>query len=151
MEAPCPECGALPISGEDCRARYEHFLSLEFSDRNFFPSHALTVLTYSLQHPSVVSLEGWLHIRTLLRELLDGRFNPDEARSLIRRRFSIDQRDWRFGRGPRLALPAEFGWQRTIFSVCAASPEEYGRGVRAWANAVLADAERIGPQNDQKG
>ncbi len=136
--ATCPQCRALNY--EDT---FHRFLAKEYVDAQYGAVHHLTVAAYMLQHPDRLSQDGWRHIRESLRIfLVEGR-SPQEHRARIRKQVDSGNRDWSLKKGPRLTLPPDFEWSRTIVTVDDDTAEKYCEHIEAWARAVLADAESL--------
>jgi len=136
----CPECGATETL---CKARFDEFLVLEFTDAGYGAVHHLTVTAYMLQHSSQLTREGWLHERELLREFLIENMPPSFIRQqnkhLVdsgKRTFKIKSRD-----GQRVIQKS--AWTRTILDVRTEDAETYCADVTAWARSVLEDVREI--------
>ena len=134
----CPECG-----GVDCKARFDSFLVLEFTDPTFGVVHHLTVTAYMLQHSSKLTREGWQHERELLREFLVENKPPafirKQNKDLVdsgKRTFKIKSRDGK----PVINKPT---WIKTILDIRTENAEDYCADVTAWAWAVLEDVQAI--------
>jgi hypothetical protein len=139
----CPECGA---SMDACKARFDELLALEFTRAAYGAVHHLTVAAYLLQHSSNLTPEGWLYQRGLLNKFLCGNKPP----AFIRRqnRDTLDSRKRSFKLKSKTGLPVirRSTWSMTILDVPVETPEAYCAGVRAWAGAVLGDAESLEPE-----
>jgi hypothetical protein len=144
MTTRCPECGATWKVDADCETRFHHFLALEFGDPAYGAVHNLTVPAYMFQHPSEVSREGWKTMRELLWQFVHGGASPAEVRASRRDEMDSGNRKWSIRKGPRIELPANFSWTRTILDVPDGSAEVYCEGIVAWARQVLKDTEGIG-------
>jgi hypothetical protein len=136
----CPECGA-PDSL--CETRFEEFLALEFTDAGYGAVHHLTVAAYMLQHSSLLTREGWLNERKLLREFLVENKPPQfvrrQNRELInsgKRAFKIKSRD-----GQRVIHRST--WANTILDVRTEDVETYCAEVTTWARSVLEEAQGL--------
>jgi Family of unknown function (DUF5946) len=136
----CPECGAVDSL---CKARFDEFLVLEFTDSGYSTVHHLTVAAYMLQHSSLLTREGWLNERKLLREFLVENKPPQfvrrQNRELInsgKRAFKIKSRD-----GQRVIHRS--AWMKTILDVRTEDVETYCTDVTAWARSVLDDVQEI--------
>lgn len=136
----CPECGAPETL---CRARFDEFLALEFTDANYGAVHHLTVAAYMIQHSSQLTREGWLHERGLLKEFLLEHKTPAFIRKQnkdpldnSRRTFKIKSRDGK-------PVINKTSWTKTILDVRAESAEVYCTDVSAWARSVLLDAQEV--------
>jgi hypothetical protein len=141
----CPECGAAETAdGESCRDRFDDCLALEFGDPAYWALHHLTVAAYTLQHPRLLSEDGWVALRELLGRFVIDDEPPAVARARLAREMAGDRRGGSLTRGPSLVLPPGFRWRTTILSVATADAETYAATVRAWAGAVWADAVGVG-------
>ena len=134
----CPECGA-----DDCKARFDEFLVLEFTDAGYGAVHHLTVTAYMLQHSSQLTREGWLHEQELLREFLVENKPPSfirkQNKDLVdsgKRTFKIKSRDGK-------PIIGKTTWKKTILDIRTDNAETYCADVAAWARSVLEDVQRI--------
>jgi hypothetical protein len=136
----CPECGAL---NSECKARWDEFLILEFTDPAYGVVHHLTVAAYMVQHSSNLTREGWLHERELLREFLIEKKPPafvrKQNRDLVdsgKRKFKIKSRDGK-------PVIEKTTWTKTVLDVRYENAEAYCEDINAWARSVLEDAEKV--------
>ncbi len=136
----CPECGAIDSL---CKARFDEFLALEFTDAGHGAVHHLTVTAYMLQHSSQLTREGWLHERELLREFLIEKKPPSfirkQNKDLVdggKRKFKIKSRDGK-------PVINKTSWARTILDVRTENAEVYCEDVTVWVQSVLEEAEAI--------
>ena len=134
----CPECGA-----ENCQARFDEFLVLEFTDAVYGAVHHLTVATYMLQHSSKLTKEGWLHMRWLLKEFLVENKSPafirKQNKDLVdsgKRKFKIASKDGR-------PVISKTTWTKTILDVQVDSAQVYCDDVTVWARSVLMESNVI--------
>jgi len=134
----CPECGA-----ENCQARFDEFLVLEFTDAVYGAVHHLTVATYMLQHSSKLTKEGWLHMRWLLKEFLVENKSPafirKQNKDLVdsgKRKFKIASKDGR-------PVISKTTWTKTILDVQVDSAQVYCDDVTVWARSVLMESNGI--------
>jgi hypothetical protein len=134
----CPECGA-----ENCQARFDEFLVLEFTDAVYGAVHHLTVATYMLQHSSKLTKEGWLHMRWLLKEFLVENKSPafirKQNKDLVdsgKRKFKIASKDGR-------PVISKTTWTKTILDVQVDSAQVYCDDVTVWARSALKDVEGL--------
>ena len=134
----CPECGA-----ENCQARFDEFLVLEFTDAVYGAVHHLTVATYMLQHSSKLTKEGWLHMRWLLKEFLVENKSPafirKQNKDLVdsgKRKFKIASKDGR-------PVISKTTWTKTILDVQVDSAQVYCDDVIVWARSALKDVEGL--------
>lgn len=135
----CDECGA---PGDECEARFNEFLALEFTDPAYGSVHHLTVSAYMLQHSSKLTKESWLYERGLLREFVDGKA---PARVRVERKDAVDsgKRTFRIkSRDGKPVIPRT-DWSKTILDVRSETAMMYCQGITAWAGAVLEDSEKI--------
>lgn len=136
----CPECGA---SDTLCQTRFDEFLALEFTDMGYGAVHNLTVATYMLQHSSKLSLEGWLHMRQLLREFLVENKPPEHVRKQNRDLVDSGKRTFKITSKNGVPVINKSTWTKMILDVHTENAEVYCADVSAWARAVLEDAETI--------
>ena len=134
----CPECGA-----ENCQARFDEFLVLEFTDADYGAVHYLTVATYMLQHSSKLTKEGWLHMRWLLKEFLVENKSPafirKQNKDLVdsgKRKFKIASKDGR-------PVISKTTWTKTILDVQVDNAQVYCDDVTVWARSALKDVEGL--------
>ena len=134
----CPECGA-----ENCQARFDEFLVLEFTDAVYGAVHHLTVATYMLQHSSKLTKEGWLHMRWLLKEFLVENKSPafirKQNKDLVdsgKRKFKIASKDGR-------PVISKTTWTKTILDVQVDNAQVYCDDVTVWARSALKDVEGL--------
>jgi hypothetical protein len=136
----CPECGA---HDELCKARFDEFLALEFTDMGYGAVHNLTVATYMLQHSSQLSREGWLYERDLLREFIVEGKSPSVIRQQVKDSVDSGKRTFKFKSKDGKPVIHKSTWTRTILDVRTENPETYCADVAAWARAVLEEAKVI--------
>ena len=134
----CPECGA-----ENCQARFDEFLVLEFTDAVYGAVHHLTVAAYMLQHSSKLTREGWLHMRWLLKEFLVENKSPafirKQNKDLVdsgKRKFKIASKDGR-------PVISKTTWTKTILDVQVDNAQVYCDDVTVWARSALKDVEGL--------
>ena len=134
----CPECGA-----DDCKARFDEFLVLEFTDAGYGAVHHLTVTAYMLQHSSQLTREGWLHEQEFLREFLVENKPPSfirkQNKDLVdsgKRTFKIKSRDGK-------PIIGKTTWKKTILDIRTDNVETYCADVTAWARSVLEEVHAI--------
>jgi hypothetical protein len=132
---PCQHCGRV-VDGETCQARFDRLLALEFTDPAYGAVHHLTVPAFMLQHGGY-SAEAWPAARDLLRGFLDGSRRPEDRRQ--------PGSEHSVARGRRFQAAADMAWTRTIGDVRTDDPDAYVADVKAWAWAIIADSQRIGP------
>jgi hypothetical protein len=126
-----------------CKARFEEFLVLEFTDVGYGAVHHLTVATYMLQHSSKLTKEGWLYERDLLREFLVENKPPALIRKQNKdvvdsgkRKFKITSKDGK-------PIIHESTWVKTILDVRTENAEVYCDDVVAWARSALEDVRGL--------
>ncbi len=136
----CPECGA---PDNVCQTRFDEFLVLEFTDPGYGEIHNLTVCTFMVQHSSRMSREGWLYERDLLREFVVDKKSPSLIRQQIKDSVDSGKRNFTFKSKTGVPVINKSTWTKTILDVRSANAEEYCEDIRAWAKAVLEDAEPI--------
>jgi hypothetical protein len=136
----CPECGAHETL---CQTRFDEFLALEFSDMGYGAVHNLTVATYTIQHSSKLSREGWLYERELLREFIVEKKSPSLIRQQVKDAVDSGKRTFKFKSKDGKPVINKTAWTKTILDVRAENAEVYCADVTAWARSVLEDAEAI--------
>jgi hypothetical protein len=136
----CPECGA-----ENCQARFDEFLVLEFTDTGYGAVHHLTVATYMLQHSSKLTREGWLYERELLKEFIVEKKSPVLIRKQRADLVDSGNRNFTFKSKDGKPVIAELAWTKTIRDVRAENAGVYSEDVTEWAKSVLDDSERVEP------
>ena len=136
----CPECGA---QDNLCQSRFDEFLILEFTDAEYGAVHHLTVATFTVQHSSKMTREGWQYERDLLREFLVEKKTPAMLRKQIRETVDSGKRTFKFKSKTGLPVINKTAWARTILDVRAQNAEVYREDINAWARSVLEEAEAV--------
>jgi hypothetical protein len=136
----CPECRA---ADNLCQARFDEFLVLEFTDRDYGAVHHLTVATYMLQHSSKMTREGWLHERDLLREFLVENKSPEFIRKQNKDLVDSGRRTFKFKTKDGVPVISKTTWTKTILDVQAENSEIYCEDINAWARSALEEAKEI--------
>jgi hypothetical protein len=136
----CPECGTSEAS---CKERFDGFLVLEFTYAGFGSVHHLTVAAFMIQHSSRLTLEGWFHMRELLREFFVEYKSPvfilSQNRDLVdsgKRKFRIISKDG-------MPVIKKTMWAKTIVDVRVEIAEIYCADVIEWARTVMEEAATI--------
>ncbi len=136
----CPECGSLDTL---CKARFDEFLALEFTDMGYGAVHHLIVTAYMLQHSSKLTREGWFYMRELLREFLVENKPPalirKQNRDLVdggKRQFKITSRDG-------FPVIDKTTWIKTVLDIRVEDSKIYCADVTVWARMVLEEASRL--------
>ena len=142
MPATCPQCGAQLRPGEACQDRFNEGQLKEIEEPARYAVHHLSVPSYMLQH-NFYSREGWLNARELLRQFIEERLPPAEARRRNRIRVDSRHRSWSITRGTKLPGVERIRWTFTVADVRLDSPEHYCLDVRRWAESVLADSVEL--------
>jgi len=137
----CPECGALENL---CKARFDEFLVLEFTDAGYGAVHHLTVAAYMVQHSSKLTREGWLHERELLREFLVENKPPSFIRKQNKDLVDSGKRTFKIKSKDGKPVISKTTWTKTILDVRIENAQVYCEDVTAWARSVLDEAENIG-------
>jgi len=134
----CPECGA-----ENCQARFDEFLVLEFGDAGYGAVHHLTVATYLLQHSSKLTREGWQCERELMREFLVENKPPAFIR--MQNKDLVDSGKRTFAIKSKTGQPviSKTTWTKTIMDVRGDNGEIYCADVTEWARSVLMESNVI--------
>ena len=136
----CMECGAPETL---CKARFDEFLALEFTDAGYGAVHHLTVAVYMLQHSSKLTREGWLHMRQLLREFLIDNKSPAFIRKQNRDLVDNGKRTFKIASRDGVPVINKSTLTKTILDVRAENAEVYCADVTAWARSALGEAEAI--------
>ena len=136
----CLQCGA---PDNLCQKRFDEFLVLEFTDADYGAVHHLTVATYMIQHSSMMSKEGWLHERELLREFIVEKKSPDFIRRQNKDVVDSGKRTFKFKSKDGKPVIDKTTWAKTILYVRTENAEMYCEDVTAWAMAVLEESEKI--------
>lgn len=138
----CPACGAAWPEGQSCEDAFHACLALEFSDPAYGAVHNLTVPAYYLQHPSLLSRQGWEEMhRTLTGFLVEG-VSVGRMRRRSNETLDSGRRDFSLRKGAPMEL-AGVRWTHTIAAVCLDNAEAYRSDVRRWAQAVLTDLKTV--------
>jgi hypothetical protein len=133
----CSECGA---AGCQCKARFDEFLVLEFTDAAYGAVHHLTVAAFMLQHSSQLTREGWLQERELLREFLVEKKPPSVIRRKYRHLVDNGRRTFKIKSVDGKPVIHQTIWTKTILDVRSDNAASYCAGITAWADSVLTDA-----------
>ena len=136
----CPECGA---PDNLCRARFDEFLILEFTDAGYGAVHHLTVAAYMVQHSRKMTREGWLFERNLLREFLIENKPPAYIRKQNKDLVDSGKRTFKIKSKTGLPVINKTTWTKTILDVRTENAQVYCEDMNSWARSVLKDAETI--------
>jgi hypothetical protein len=136
----CSECGAPDMT---CETRFHEFLVKEFEDAGYGVVHHLTVAAYMLQHSSKLTIEGWLHMRKLLREFLVENKPPALIRKQNKDLVDSGKRKFKITSKGGLPVINKTTWTKTILDVRAEIADIYCEDVTAWAGFALEDVERL--------
>lgn len=134
----CLECGAAWAEGQSCEDIFHTCLALEFTDPAYGAVHNLTVPAYYLQHPHLLSRQGWEEMRATLAGFLVDGVSVGEMRRRATLRLDSGQRDFSFRKGEPKDLTG-IVWSQTIGDVRLGDAEIYRSDIRGWAQAVLND------------
>ena len=134
----CPECGA-----ENCQARFDEFLVLEFTDAVYGAVHHLTVAAYMLQHSSKLTREGWLHMRWLLKEFLVDNKSPAFIRKQNKDLVDSGKRKFKIASKDGWPVISKTTWTKTILDVRVDNAPIYCDDVTVWARSVLMESNGI--------
>lgn len=141
MPHTCPQCGATYPADETCEDRYYAGQAREMTDAQFGAVHHLSIPCFMLQH-NRYSRDGWIGACQVLARFLSGT-TPAEARRQARQALASGNRTYSFTKGPKLPGVESIRWTRTIADVRLDTAEQYCADVRAWAEAVVRDAEAL--------
>ena len=136
----CPECGA---PNNSCKARFDEFLILEFTDAGYGAVHHLTVAAFMVQHSSKLTREGWLFERNLLREFLVENKSPEYIRKQNKDMVDSGKRSFKIKSKTGLPVINKTTWTKTILDVRSENSEAYCEDITSWARSVLEEAEAI--------
>ena len=136
----CVECGA---PDDECEARFNECLAMEFQDPRYGRVHNLTVSTYMLQHSSKLTRAGWLYERDLLREFIISGKAPERVRDERRDLLDGSKRSFKIKSKTGQPIIPHTAWKKTVLEVCLDDPLSYCEDVIAWASATLLDSEHI--------
>ncbi len=94
-----------------------------------------------LQHPSRLSREGWLEMRTVLSLFVLEGHSPSQV--LKERRVVVDSgnRDFSVCKGKFVSL--DNTWSKTVADVRLDDAQAYREDVRAWAVTILEDTRGL--------
>jgi hypothetical protein len=136
----CPECGTPEPS---CKERFDEFLVLEFTYAGFGSVHHLTVSAFMIQHSSRLTLEGWFHMRELLREFLVEHKSPAFILSQYRHLVDSGKRKFRITSKDGMPVIKKTMWAKTIVDVRMETADIYCADVIEWARTVMEEAATI--------
>lgn len=135
----CPECGA---PDQLCQTRFDEFLALEFTDAGYGAVHHLTVAAFIVQHSSLMTREGWLYERELLREFLVENKPPSYVRKQNKDRVDSGKRTFKIKSRDGKRIIEKSTWKKTILDVSMENAEVYCEDITSWARSVLEDAAK---------
>src|SRR5688500_11839313 len=119
----CPQCGAMYPTDETCEDRFNISQVTELEQPGYYAVHHFSVPCYMLPHNGY-SRRGWLEVRALLAEFVQG-LHPDDALRRARSEVGSNKRSWSFTRGEKLAGVEAITWTRTIADVRLDTAEHY--------------------------
>ncbi len=138
----CAECGAPLDDGRTCQDDFYTMLGWEW-EYQLLDVHHLMVLSYNLQHPSILSPDGLTVSIGLLRQFLEEGITPELMRKRMSaavdsgtRTFTITAREGAVG---RYAHPIT--WTMRASDVVHAGVDQYYESVRKWAESALKSLE----------
>ncbi len=140
MDSKCPQCGALPINGLDCRQQFEALLALEYQDpTGYGAAHHLLVMSYVLQHPDEFTDQALEWERHSLKSALDG-LPPSELRKQAGKSFNGQAHVKKKTPSHPPGWPAQ--WPLTVSYIYAAIEKEYNTTqyielVKTWAGSII--------------
>ena len=134
----CHECGAILPEGKTCKDYFERMITWDFEDFTGAGTvHHLTVLCYSLQHPSVYSRRGLEDAKEFLEEFVSENASFEEHDKRNRHRLSSSVRDWKIA-----GTPEDHGmydsvpqWTIRTPDVAISGKEGYEARVQKWAES----------------
>ena len=148
MEIPtCLECGA-PLEGvQECRDYLNEMIKWDFEDFGGVGKiHHLTVLSYSLQHPSAYSQKGLEDAKISLQEFIlhPGSFKEHDDSN--RKKLASDVRDWKItgtaeDHGTYEIKPH---WTMLASDVVMAGLGPYVENVEKWSRSILESLQNSG-------
>ena len=137
----CPYCGVEESRDISCRAIWENFLALEFTDPAYGQVHFFTVAAYQIQHQGYSQAAlAWIAehlLRALQGEPVD-RIRT-AAQSAEDQRFRTEKIE----RQPQEPQLEPVNWRMTILDVYVhmQDAESYCLWIRRWAQAVYEDMQ----------
>lgn len=129
----CPYCGSSLGENEKCNTLFEKVLAREYSNPEYGDVHLLTVDCYALQHPEIHGpRSNAFHLLRLSFILHRGSspaigFQDKRLGTLVKRKY----RDF-----PNLRASDSRGSITVADVIEATNPQDHGRRVRQWAQAV---------------
>lgn len=143
----CLECGAHLPEGKSCKEYFEQMITWDFEDFTGAGTvHHLTVLCYSLQHPTVYSKRGLEDAKEFLDEFVSKQATFEEHGKRNSERLSSSVRDWKIS-----GTPEDQGtydhvpvWTIRTPDVAMAGKEGYEERVQAWAVSVYEALQQAG-------
>jgi hypothetical protein len=134
----CSECGAVWLDGNTCQDYFHQMLFWENENPEYGEVHHLMVLSFHLQHPGLLSLEGLQEAADLLIEFLERGSTPRQVRNSRRSKVSSGKRDWKIiaTGASKGAYSRPIQWAMTAANVVAEGRENYCANVRRWAENI---------------
>jgi hypothetical protein len=139
----CPDCGAL-LAEDTCRAIFDEFLVLEFSDPGYGEVHMLTVACFMIQH-GLYSDEALVWIAQKLRATLEEGLPAEKIRRQAAREAGPGARTWKVTRQPGARPLPKIAWSMTIVDVAAHYQDaiRYCTAVTRWARSTLQEMQPL--------
>ncbi len=133
----CKDCKRVLENFVPCAELYHHFLGKEVSDPDFWQVHHLTVLTYSIQHPTFLTKNGRLEMQKMLKRFIVDGLSPQQARQQFRPFVSNQNRTWKITTENVDAPSPTTQWHMTIGQIRVDNSEHYCEDIRKWAWITL--------------
>ncbi len=140
----CAECGAPLGDGRTCRDDFYAMLGWEW-EYQLLDVHHLMVLSFNVQHPSILSPDGLNASINLLRQFLEEGISPEQMRNRMStavdsgtRAFTITAREEAVG-----SYAQPITWTMTAHDVIRAGAEQYYESVRRWAESIHAALKSV--------
>ena len=143
----CDECRGKLFDGKVCRDYFEEMITWDFEDfMGAGTVHHLTVLCYSLQHPTSYSQKGLSDAKEFLTEFVLKKASFEEHDKRNRERLSSNVRDWKIkGTAEDYGTyPIVPKWTIHTSDVAIPGKEGYEARVQSWAESVYKDLKDSG-------
>ncbi len=142
---PCAECGALLEAGQTCQDHFYQMLGWEW-EYQLLEVHHLMVLSYNLQHPSILSPDGLKASITLLRQFLEDGITPQQMRERISSGVDSGTRTYKITatNGAIGGYAHPVSWTMRASDVIRAGADHYYESVRRWADSIRAALKESG-------
>lgn len=140
----CAECGAPLDDGRTCQDDFYTLFAWEW-EHQLLDVHHLMVLSFNLQHPSILSPDGLSASINLLRQFLEDGITPEQMRKRMSaavdsgaRTFTITAREGAVG-----SYAHPITWTMVAGDVVRAGVDDYYVSVRRWAESIQAALKAV--------